>query len=151
MSRFGKVKELVDNPDRLNKLEEFKQSNPQLKSSITKCKTEPCSEKTDKSALLFLIRRARPIMSRKIQQCKFRDQKHGLVYDPNDYIDLEWLKNELLESDGQCPDCEKILKLRDWERWDPDQWTIIREDQSVAFIKDNCRLSCLDCYNYPDI
>ena len=81
---------------------------------------------------------------KKIRSHKNSDWFMYRHYRANDYITIQWVKDQLTQS-SNCRLCSVKLKLVDWSPDDPLQFSIDRLNNKIAHIKSNCQITCLHC------
>jgi hypothetical protein len=82
----------------------------------------------------------------KVENYKIQDAKKDRQYNDNDYIDNNWIFQEIEKTNITCPYCYIPMSLELNEDNDViSNITVDRIDNSKAHIKTNCRLSCLHC------
>lgn len=81
----------------------------------------------------------------KIRTNKIADNKYKRAFDETDYITIDFIKGLLTGCDNKCRICSKVLKLTEFEQYDPDQFSIDRIDSQYAHIQTNCQITCLQC------
>ena len=66
--------------------------------------------------LIKQVNVSRATIKSKIHQCKISDSKNQCDCLNDDYITIDWVKNELLKINGKCSKCHKSMKIRKWDR-----------------------------------
>lgn len=85
------------------------------------------------------------IISEKIRKYVKNDKKYNRQIINNFYITNQWVKEKLDECNYRCPLCQKILKLTEFEKNDPDQFSIDRIHNIAAHHTFNCQILCWKC------
>lgn len=85
------------------------------------------------------------IIRGKLTLHKMKDTKKGRLFTEEEYINSDWIKNQLIKCDNTCQVCGKGLKLTGYEYLSKDQFSVDRIDNSLAHIKSNCRIICWGC------
>lgn len=73
------------------------------------------------------------------------DIKHNRLYNEEDYITIEFIKDLLIKCNNCCCLCSKQLKLTNYEYKDAEQFSIDRLDNKMPHIKSNCQITCWNC------
>ena len=92
-----------------------------------------------------LYREKRPIYW-KIKKYKQSDKKYNR-YIETDYIDEQWVKDELEKNSMKCHYCKCELQQSQGGNYIQNQYSIDRIDNNKGHNKDNCVISCLSCNN----
>ncbi len=87
------------------------------------------------------------ICKAKIQTYKVADKKYKREYKKDNYVSIEWIKQQLLKQNNKCHYCKKQLLLKNFQNNKKDQFSVDRIDNSIAHIKTNCVICCCGC-NY---
>lgn len=89
------------------------------------------------------------IINHKIKNYKKEDMKKNRLIDEN-YITINWVKDQLIKCNNHCYYCNKLLKLTGYEYKDSNQFSIDRIDNTIAHTQINCVISCWQCNKYKN-
>ena len=76
-----------------------------------------------------------------VKYSRAKDKKNN-IYDENNFIDYDYVKNLIIESNDKCCYCEIQLQFI---HYDKDLATIERINNSLGHIKGNCLIACKLC------
>lgn len=85
------------------------------------------------------------IISQKISRYKGRDNQKNREYKEENYIDKDWVKEELIKNNCRCQRCKKELKTTGYTFRDGQQFSVDRIITELPHIKQNCQVVCLRC------
>ena len=85
------------------------------------------------------------LIKTKVNGVRVADAKAGRQYTKQDYITVDWVKQQLVECGSRCFHCQKVLKILRYEPQDPDQFSVNRLFLDMEHEQENCVISCWGC------
>lgn len=85
------------------------------------------------------------IIKSKIRNHKCEDILNNRIFNDDDYITIEYIKNMLNDCNEKCCFCKCGVKLINYETKDKEQFSLDRIDSKLAHIKTNIQIACWEC------
>lgn len=88
------------------------------------------------------------VIKRKIASAKAADRKRGWNVDRDDYVNVGYVVKQLRQQSNLCAACHEEVKCVGFKRFDVQQFTLQRVDNSRMHVCSNVVIMCLKC-NVP--
>lgn len=85
------------------------------------------------------------VIKRKLNNYKTSDKKYGRGFTMPNYVTVDFIKEALKKCNNRCTYCNKILKLKQFKKQDPDMFTLDRINNALAHTKTNICIACNQC------
>jgi hypothetical protein len=85
------------------------------------------------------------ILKNKIKNYKQRDLQYNRLYNDDDYVSIDYVKEMLIKCENKCCLCKVDIKTSNYENRDPTQFSVDRIDNSKAHTKSNIQITCYKC------
>lgn len=80
----------------------------------------------------------------KINGHKKADEKKGFDWEDKDYVNIEWIKEQMIKSDCTCYRCQTNLEYLKVEKQD-NQFSVNRLNNDLPHVMTNCEIICFKC------